>query len=80
MKADVILRRHKDVWKMPTAALSFQLDEHYQTEAARARLAEWKKKANRDDCAHWRSESIAPKGETGKAHVVMMPAAPKPRA
>jgi hypothetical protein len=38
---DIILRKHESVWKVPTAALSLQLDEHYQTEAARAKLAEW---------------------------------------
>jgi len=46
---DVILRRHKDVWKMPTAALSFQLDDYYQTEEARAKLASWQRRKDSDD-------------------------------
>jgi HlyD family secretion protein len=46
---DVILRRHADTWKMPTAALSLQLDEHYQTEAAKAKLASWQARANAED-------------------------------
>jgi len=46
---DVILRKHTGVWKVPTAALSLQLDEHYQTEAARARLAQWQSRDDRDD-------------------------------
>jgi HlyD family secretion protein len=43
---DIIRHEHKNVWKVPSAALNFQLDEAYQTEAARARLAEWKKRAD----------------------------------
>lgn len=41
---NVILRQHSNVWKVPTAALSFQLDEHYQSEAARAKLRDWQGK------------------------------------
>lgn len=48
---DIILRKHTNVWKVPTPALSLQLDEHYQTEAARAKLAEWQ---NRSDHEDWR--------------------------
>jgi HlyD family secretion protein len=48
---DVILREHADVWKMPTAALSFQLDEHYQTEASKAKLARWQ---TRPDQGQWK--------------------------
>ncbi len=46
---DIILRRHEKVWKMPTAALSFQLDEHYQTEEARKKLQDWQDKPKHDD-------------------------------
>jgi HlyD family secretion protein len=46
---DIILRKHSRVWKVPTAALSLQLDEHYQTEAARAKLVEWQSHSNYDD-------------------------------
>lgn len=46
---DIILRKHTNVWKVPTAALGLQLDESYQTEAARAKLAEWQSQPNRDD-------------------------------
>jgi HlyD family secretion protein len=45
---DIIRREHKNVWKMPTAALNFQMEEAYQSAAARDRLAEWK------DRAEWR--------------------------
>ena len=38
---DIILRKHANIWKIPTSALSLQLDEHYQSEAARAKVAEW---------------------------------------
>jgi HlyD family secretion protein len=46
---DIILREHKNVWKVPTAALSFQLDEHYESDAVRQRLAEWQVKKGADD-------------------------------
>ncbi len=45
---DVIRREHKDVWKVPSDALNFQLDEAYQSEAARARLAQWKQRPDHD--------------------------------
>jgi multidrug efflux pump subunit AcrA (membrane-fusion protein) len=47
---DVIRREHTKVWKVPTAALNFKLDEAYQSEAVRARVAEWKK---RPDHGQW---------------------------
>jgi multidrug efflux pump subunit AcrA (membrane-fusion protein) len=48
---DVILRQHGDVWKMPTSALSFQLDEQYQTDAAKGKLSGWQSKNDHDE---WR--------------------------
>jgi HlyD family secretion protein len=48
---DVVRRQHNKVWKVPTAALGFQLDEGYQTPAARARLQQWQARA---DHADWR--------------------------
>jgi HlyD family secretion protein len=46
---DIILREHRQVWKVPTMALNFQLDEAYQSEAAQAKLAQWHQRADRDD-------------------------------
>jgi HlyD family secretion protein len=46
---DIILREHKNVWKVPTTALNFQLDEAYQTPEARAKLAEWQNRKDADD-------------------------------
>jgi hypothetical protein len=46
---DIILRKHSQVWKVPTAALSLQLDETYQSEAARAKLAQWQGRKDHDD-------------------------------
>jgi HlyD family secretion protein len=46
---DIILRKHTNVWKIPTAALSLQLEEHYQNDAARAKLTEWQNRKDRDD-------------------------------
>jgi HlyD family secretion protein len=45
---DIIRRRHDEVWKMPNSAISFQLDEYYQTEAARAKLARWQARPDSD--------------------------------
>ena len=52
---DLIRREHKAVWKMPTAALQFQMDPAYQSDAARARVAEW---GRRPDQADWRAAWI----------------------
>jgi HlyD family secretion protein len=46
---DIVLRRHTGVWTVPTAALGFQLDEAYQTDAARARLAQWQSRPDHRD-------------------------------
>jgi HlyD family secretion protein len=46
---DIILREHRKVWKVPTSALNFQLEEEYQTPAARAKLARWQGRADADD-------------------------------
>ena len=46
---DIVLRQHTDVWKLPAAALSFQLDERYKTEAAQAKLAHWQSTNNAGD-------------------------------
>jgi multidrug efflux pump subunit AcrA (membrane-fusion protein) len=40
-QVDIVIRRHEEVWKLPVAALSLQLDESYQTPPARAQLADW---------------------------------------
>jgi HlyD family secretion protein len=49
---DVVIRRHKDVWKVPLSAVNFQMPEEYQTEAAKAKLAEWQGRKDRDQ---WRA-------------------------
>jgi HlyD family secretion protein len=48
---NIILRTHPDAWKMPTTALDLQLDEHYQSREARAKLAKWQQ---RKDAEEWR--------------------------
>jgi HlyD family secretion protein len=49
---DIILRKHTNIWKVPTTALSLQLDEQFQTEAARAKLAQWQSRKDHED---WKS-------------------------
>lgn len=49
---DVVRRRHPDVWKLPVEALSLQLDEPYQTAAAREKLKRWAERSDADDWKH----------------------------
>lgn len=49
---DIVLRRHADVWKLPIEALSLQLDEHYQTAAAKKKLKQWQERSDADDWKH----------------------------
>lgn len=46
---DIVLRKHHDVWKISTDALSFTLEEAYWTAPARAKIDKWKDRADRDD-------------------------------
>jgi HlyD family secretion protein len=46
---DIILRERQKVWKVPTVALNFQLDQAYQSAAARAKLDQWQTRKDRDD-------------------------------
>jgi HlyD family secretion protein len=48
---NLIRREHKATWKVPVSALSFQMDDAYKSDAARAHLAEWNQ---RSDQADWR--------------------------
>jgi HlyD family secretion protein len=48
---DVITREKANVWKVPSAALNFNLEEAYQTPAAKSRLAAWRQRTDWDD---WR--------------------------
>ncbi len=45
---DVLLRVHDPVWKVPAAALTFQLDPSAQTDAAKAKLARWQSMKDHD--------------------------------
>jgi HlyD family secretion protein len=47
---DIVRVEHKNAWRVPSAALIFKMEEAYQNEAAKARLAEWKK---RPDARDW---------------------------
>jgi HlyD family secretion protein len=62
---DIIRREHKNVWKMPTPALNFQMEEAYQSAAARDRVAEWK------DRPEWRPVWIWD-GERGEPWPVLI--------
>jgi len=46
---DIIRRKHENVWKVPTAALSFQPDERQLTDSARSKLARWQERNDRND-------------------------------
>lgn len=47
---DLVRAEHKNVWRAPSAALNFTLDEAYHSDAARDRLARWRL---RPDAARW---------------------------
>jgi HlyD family secretion protein len=48
---DIIRRTKRDAWKMPSSAISFQLDDYYLTPAAKDKLAKWQSREDRED---WR--------------------------
>jgi hypothetical protein len=47
---DIVRREHRDVWKVPAAALNFHMEEAYWTDAARQHIAHWRQ---RSDTADW---------------------------
>jgi macrolide-specific efflux system membrane fusion protein len=47
---DIVRREHKDVWRIPSQALNFKMDEAYFSAAIQARLDEWKR---RPDAEQW---------------------------
>lgn len=49
---DLVRYEHADAWRVPVGALNFKMEEPYQDAAARAKIAEWKK---RPDEADWRA-------------------------
>jgi multidrug efflux pump subunit AcrA (membrane-fusion protein) len=49
---DIVRREHKNVWRVPTAALNFKLEDAFLSDAARIRVAEWKA---RSDAADWQT-------------------------
>jgi multidrug efflux pump subunit AcrA (membrane-fusion protein) len=60
---DIIRREHKNVWRVPTAAMNFQLDDAYLTPAARSHLAEWKRRPDAGDWHAlwtWKTEAQQP--------------------
>jgi HlyD family secretion protein len=48
---DIIVQQRKSAWKVPLAALNFQMEAAYLSAAARERLAEWQ---SRPDAADWK--------------------------
>jgi len=49
VSVEILRREHKDVWRVPSTALNFQLEDAYLTEAAKARLADWRKRPDEKD-------------------------------
>jgi hypothetical protein len=58
---DLVRDQRDHVWKVPTAALSFQPEGDYLTDASRAKLASWQQ---RPDAADWKPVWVA--GHDGK--------------
>jgi multidrug efflux pump subunit AcrA (membrane-fusion protein) len=48
---DIIARKKTGIWKLPSAALAFGIEEKSQSEAVRGKFAQWQKRKDRDD---WR--------------------------
>lgn len=49
---DIVRLEHKNVWRVPSAALNFKMDEAYLNDATKAKLAQWKQRADAND---WRT-------------------------
>lgn len=49
LSLDIVRREHKNVWRVPSAAMNFQMDDAYLNDASRARLAEWKQRSDAGD-------------------------------
>jgi HlyD family secretion protein len=47
--AEIVLRKHDNVWKLPLAARGVTLDSARQDEAAKAKLAKWEARADRPE-------------------------------
>jgi HlyD family secretion protein len=45
---DIVARRHEDVWKVPVAAVNFQMAEDHQSDAARDKLKQWQARKDAD--------------------------------
>jgi HlyD family secretion protein len=48
---DIQCRKHPATWKVPNAALNFQLDDFYQSPEAKAKLRQWE---GRKDLENWK--------------------------
>jgi hypothetical protein len=46
---EILHRTHQNVWKLPVNAKNFLLDESYQTPEAKAKLASWENRTDRND-------------------------------
>jgi macrolide-specific efflux system membrane fusion protein len=63
LSVDIVRREHKNVWRVPSAAMNFQMEDAYLTDAVRTRLAEWKQRADAGDWLPvwvWNTESQQP--------------------
>ena len=49
VSVEILRREHKDVWRIPTAALNFQLEDAYHSDAVTARLAQWRQRPDAKD-------------------------------
>ncbi len=51
VSVDIVRHERVNVWRVPVGALNFKLDDAYQDAAARAHIAKWNERSDRDD---WR--------------------------
>lgn len=50
VSVEILRREHRDVWRVPTTALNFELDDAYHSDAVKTRLAQWRQ---RPDASDW---------------------------
>jgi HlyD family secretion protein len=75
LSLDIVRREHKNVWRVPAEAMNFHMDDAYLNAANRARMDEWKQRADAGDWQPlwlWSAEAQRPEpvfvriGGTGK--------------
>jgi multidrug efflux pump subunit AcrA (membrane-fusion protein) len=49
VSVDIVRREHANVWRVPSEAMNFRLEEAYQSTAAKERLADWSRRSGANE-------------------------------